>query len=114
MRELRIKNAELRMAVHSIFCILYSAFFILNSAFSQNPLVKQWDYDYGGNKSEWLYAFQPTIDGGFILGGFSTSGISGDKTQPNWDTTLFSSDYWIIKLDALGKKQWDKRFGGIG
>ena len=24
-----------------------------------------------------------------------------------------SYDYWIIKIDSLGNKQWDKDFGGI-
>ena len=35
------------------------------------------------------------------------SGISGDKTQP----LMGVSDYWIVKTDSLGNKQWDKHFG---
>ncbi|MBL0053996.1 MAG: hypothetical protein IPP29_22155 [Bacteroidetes bacterium] len=42
------------------------------------------------------------------MGGYSWSGISGDKTQPSWGVR----DYWIVKIDSLGNKQWDKRFGG--
>ena len=50
------------------------------------------------------------MDGGYILGGWSGSGIGGDKTQ-----TLKggANDYWIVKTDSLGNKQWDKTFGSL-
>lgn|GEM_PF-815868 len=76
-------------------------------AFSQRP-TKQWDVDFGGNQNEQFTALQQTTDGGFILGGYSESGISGDKTQ----ASRGSSDYWIVKTNADGVKQWDARFGG--
>ncbi len=72
----------------------------------------QWDKDFGGTGNEVFHSIQQTYDGGFILGGFSYSGISGDKTQNNWDTTNITSDYWIVKTDSLGIKQWDKELGG--
>ena len=74
---------------------------------------KQWDRRYGGNQDEDLYSVAQTIDGGYILAGRSNSGISGDKTQPNWDTTLSTADYWIVKIDSSGNKQWDKKFGTV-
>ncbi len=77
---------------------------------AQSPLSKQWDYRFGGDVYDFLNTFQQTSDGGYILGGYSSSGISGDKTQPSWGNL----DYWIVKIDALGIKQWDKRFGGAG
>ena len=70
---------------------------------------KQWDKDFGGTSIEWLFSVQETADGGFILGGYSYSDSSGDKTQNAWGT---SGDYWIVKTDSLGNKQWDKDFGG--
>ncbi len=73
---------------------------------------KEWDRRFGGTSIDWLYAVRQTVDKGYILGGLSRSGISGDKTQPNWDTTNTTLDYWIVKTDSLGVKQWDKRFGG--
>jgi PKD repeat protein len=79
-------------------------------SFSQSPLAKQWDYRFGGDVFEYLNAFQQTTDGGYILGGYSSSGISGDKSQPSWGNL----DFWIVKTDALGIKQWDKRFGAAG
>ena len=51
-----------------------------------------------------------TTDGGFILGGTSVSNISGNKTQ----LSQGGADYWIVKIDANGNKQWDRRFGGSG
>ena len=77
---------------------------------AQAPLVKMWDRRFGVTDSDGLFSFQQTTDGGYILGGYSYSEISGDKTQPVWGGNY--SDYWIVKLDSSGNKEWDKRFGG--
>src|SRR5438477_555068 len=91
------------------FFLLFLLFtFLFGSSFSQNPLIKKWDMRYGGLSFNELAAFQQTSDGGYILGGSSFSGISGDKTQASQG----ANDYWIVKTDSLGNKQWDKRFGG--
>jgi hypothetical protein len=74
--------------------------------------VKLWDKRFGGTDEEMLYSMEQTSDNGFILGGISFSDSSGDKSQPNWNSTLYSPDYWIVKIDSLGNKEWDKRFGG--
>ena len=68
--------------------------------------IMMWDKVLGGSSSEYMTCIHQTDDGGYILGGASTSGISGNKTQPVWG----NSDYWIIKLDAAGNIQWDKDF----
>jgi len=83
-------------------------FFVLVTVFCNAQFVKQWDKRFGGVNQEWLFDFHQTADGGYILGGASSSDVSGDKTQ----STRGSWDYWIIKLDSAGNKQWDKRFGG--
>ena len=95
-----------------IILLIHFTFCILNFSFSQNPLVKQWDFRFGGNYDDKLQSFQQTSDGGYILGGTSGSAISGDKTQPNQDTTFATPDFWIVKIDSIGNKQWDKTFGG--
>lgn len=81
---------------------------------AQNPLVKQWNYRFGGTYRDAGVYIQQTKDGGYIIGGYSKSDSSGDKTQGNWDITLNTFDYWIVKIDSLGGKQWDKVFGGTG
>jgi hypothetical protein len=74
---------------------------------------KIWDHCYGANKGEILRGALATNDGGFLLAGYSFSGISGDKTQAN-NGPEGTSDYWIIKIDSNGVKQWDRSFGGDG
>lgn len=72
--------------------------------------AKLWDKRFGGSEDEGLRTIFLTTDGGYLLAGRSESGVSSDKTQNNWG----SSDYWIVKTNALGQKQWDKRFGSNG
>lgn len=79
---------------------------------AQNPLVKIWDKRFGGTDQERIGAFQQTSDGGYLLGGASHSPLSGDLSQSNWDPGGFTDDFWVVKIDSLGIKQWDKRFGG--
>ncbi|HHY84921.1 MAG TPA: hypothetical protein GYA07_05230, partial [Verrucomicrobia bacterium] len=69
-----------------------------------------WDFSYGGNDDEVLYAAEPTSDGGFILGGYSASTNSGNKTSLNFG----QQDYWIVRIDENGNKLWDRSFGGDG
>jgi hypothetical protein len=96
--------------VKNYFPLLFFScmFSFLHVGRAQNPLVKMWDYRYGGTGYDYFTCFVQTTDGGFIVGGYSSSKISGDKTQD----TIGKFDYWIIKIDSSGNKQWDKDFGG--
>ncbi len=67
-----------------------------------------WQKAYGGSNSEILQDVQVTSDGGYILSGYSFSGISGNKTAVNYG----DADYWIVKVDANGNKLWDQSYGG--
>lgn len=69
---------------------------------------KEWDKTIGGNYGDNLQSLQQTADGGYILGGFSNSNVSGEKTENGrgWN------DYWVVKISAEGKVQWDKTIGG--
>jgi hypothetical protein len=74
---------------------------------------KQWDKRFGGGGDEYLFDLLQTTDHGYILAGCSESGISGDVSQPDKDTSHFNKgDYWIVKIDSAGNKIWDKRYGG--
>jgi hypothetical protein len=68
----------------------------------------QWDRAFGGSGDDVLNRLCPTADGGYLLGGTSASGVSADKSEPSRGKT----DYWLVKLDAQGTKQWDRTFGG--
>jgi hypothetical protein len=79
---------------------------------------KEWDKTFGGNRSDWLEDLQQTSDGGYILGGSSYSDKGGDKTEAIRgkcvSDRLCNSDYWVVKIDADGNKEWDRTYGGAG
>ena len=77
------------------------------TAVAQVP-AKQWDRTYGGSGYDGLASMYPTTDGGYILGGTTSSSMSGDKSQPSRGRM----DYWVVKIDAQGTKQWERGFGG--
>src|SRR5690349_2167091 len=89
------------------FSILFSIC-VFTFSYAQIPLVKMWDYRYGGLRSDNFTICKLTDTGEFLLGGYSNSGIGGDKTQD----TIGSEDYWVVKLDTGGSIIWDKNFGG--
>lgn len=95
--------------------LFYGTIFLLLStaAAAQNPPFEAvWDNRFGGSMDESVANFLLLQDGSYVIGGTSFSGISGDKTEDNRDTTLQTSDFWLVKTDALGQKLWDKRYGG--
>ena len=66
----------------------------------------QWQKCLGGSAGEIAYSIQHTMDGGFIVAGYSYSN-DGDVSG-----NYGSSDYWIVKLDASGNIAWQKSLGG--
>ncbi|HQU39597.1 MAG: T9SS type A sorting domain-containing protein [Chitinophagales bacterium] len=69
-----------------------------------------WQQAYGGDQDDYLFAFDNTADGGYVLGCFSASGISGNKTEPNYGY----NDYWVIKTDSIGNIEWQNTIEGYG
>lgn len=72
--------------------------------------TKVWDKTLGGNSTDLISAVINCQDGGFLLAGTSLSNASGDKTQ----NSKGDYDYWVVKVNSNGVKQWDKTFGGSG
>jgi len=70
----------------------------------------QWDKTVGGSDIDELHCLQQTRAGGYILGGFSHSNISGEKSENARNYPL--DDYWVVKLDKNGSFKWDKTVGG--
>ncbi|MEM7395050.1 MAG: carboxypeptidase-like regulatory domain-containing protein, partial [Verrucomicrobiota bacterium] len=66
-----------------------------------------WQRSYGGTASEFAVAIKTTPDGGFVVGGYSSSNIGGNKTTPSRG----SFDFWIVRGDANGNQLWDRTFG---
>ncbi|HNR21331.1 MAG TPA: hypothetical protein PKL45_15215, partial [Bacteroidia bacterium] len=73
----------------------------------------QWQNTIGGSRRDELRSIQQTTDGGYILGGYSQSNISGDKTENNLGSgSPITGDYWVVKIDAIGNIQWQNTIGG--
>jgi len=89
----------------------------LGSTFSDIWIVKtdsignkQWDKRFGGAAQEYNVWVEQDFDGGYLVG-CTTLSDSGYSISEH---AYGSSDYWILKIDSLGNKIWDKRFGGSG
>jgi Secretion system C-terminal sorting domain len=67
----------------------------------------QWQKTIGSNGYDSFTSLKSTIDGGFILGGFTFEG--GLETG---FTRYGAHDYWVVKIDATGNIQWNKTYGG--
>ena len=71
-----------------------------------------WQTSIGGTNDDWLELAESTTDGGLICAGQSTSLPSGNKEAPFYGDPNFGSDVWVVRLDAQGRKLWDKSYGG--
>jgi hypothetical protein len=69
-----------------------------------------WNKLLGGSSLDQASHIQQTSDGGYIISGYSRSSANGDVSGTNHGET----DYWIVKLDALGNIIWNKLLGGSG
>jgi hypothetical protein len=65
-----------------------------------------WKKNYGGSGGEGISAIMQTLDDGFIMVG-STTSSDGDVTENKG-----KADCWIIKIDSIGRIQWQKTIGG--
>ncbi|WP_131725903.1 T9SS C-terminal target domain-containing protein [Chryseobacterium aquaticum] len=68
----------------------------------------QWQKTYGGTGDDRAYSVIQTSDGGYAIGGSSTSN-DGDVVSNH---SLM--DFWIVKVNNTGVIQWNKNIGGNG
>lgn len=68
----------------------------------------EWQKVFGGRFTDRLEALEPTRDGGYIVGGWSNSPLSGNKTEDSFG----EGDYWILRLNNMGEILWQRTLGG--
>ncbi|MES2573769.1 MAG: T9SS type A sorting domain-containing protein [Bacteroidota bacterium] len=88
---------------------------------------EQWQKTIGGSSQDDLLCVFQTRDGGYMLGGSSSSSPeiikndnSNEKKIVNSKPDLYAKseksrgnmDYWIVKLNKNGEVQWQKTYGG--
>ena len=66
----------------------------------------QWQKTFGGTDNEQGNEILQTIEGGYILTGWTAS------NNGNISTNYGGTDFWVIKLDPSGNLEWEKNFGG--
>lgn len=70
--------------------------------------TKQWSRKYGGSGFEEAMSVAATNDGGYVMAGV-TSSKDGDAAGNHG-----GYDYFVLRVDGNGNKQWSKAFGGSG
>lgn len=68
--------------------------------------VIEWQKSFGGTGSDWATSIQQTIDGGYVVVGFS------DSNDNDITVAHGSNDYWVVKLTSVGGIEWQKSLGG--
>ena len=61
--------------------------------------VLQWKMTYGGDKDDAAKYLLQTSDGGYLLAGYTNSGVQSQTT-------------WIIKTNPSGNSEWNKTYSG--
>ena len=64
------------------------------------PHSLMWSQTFGGSNNDAAESIQRTMDGGYILVGYTESYGAGNN------------DAWLIKTDTEGTEQWSQTFGG--
>jgi len=55
---------------------------------------------YGGNAADGIYSLHETLDGGYIIGGHTSSFGAG------------AHDFYLIKTNGIGDTEWTRTYGG--
>ena len=62
---------------------------------------REWSSAFGGQYNDEARSVVETIDGGYALGGYT------------WSFGVGLSDFWLLKADSSGQREWSRAFGGL-
>ena len=72
-----------------------------------------WEYTFGFAGSDTPYSIIQTNDNGYLLSGvLDVSASNGQGDRNSAASRHAGGDYWVIKLNANGIKQWSNYYGG--
>jgi len=89
-----------------LYCLKYGAVGLIKTDSKGN---EEWNKTFGDSDScrDAGYSVQQTDDGGYIIAGYSSYGIS-------YGVYSASKEVWLIKTDSKGNSEWNKTFGESG
>ena len=67
-----------------------------------------WERTFGGTGNDIPTTIVELAGGGYLVGGYSDSPISGDKSE----ASRGGIDFWLLRLSATGQLLWEKTWGG--
>ena len=92
-----------------LVAVLYLYFFMLQPVAAQN-LLSRLQYEWGGNKIDYLANIIPLSGNQYLFGGTSQSDPGCTKSSICYG----GDDMAIFVLDDIGNKLWEKSYGGSG
>lgn len=67
-----------------------------------------WEHTFGGTGNDIPTSIVELSGGGYLVGGYSDSPVSGEKSE----ACRGGIDFWLIRLTASGQLDWEKTWGG--
>ena len=86
--------------------IIFLLIILINAGGLQAQLNIEWQKCYGGTKGDAVKDVLQTSDGGFIIS------LWADSNDGDLIGNHGGFDFCLLKIDRLGKKEWQKSFGG--
>ncbi len=72
-----------------------------------------WEKTYGYSGNDVAYKAIPTADGGYLLlGVLDVTASGGEGNVGRTSGNHAGGDYWVLKLDSVGEREWSRYYGG--